>query len=72
MLRSGIYLDSMSPHIVSLKRGRKITQWAKDKGLANKKHLFVRPHPFINRIYLKHKRKLKPYVLNEIKKERLR
>ena len=54
MAQHGIYLDSMRPHWVSLKRGREITQWAKDRGLG---HLvggaiIVRPHPFIKRAFI--------------------
>jgi hypothetical protein len=43
----GVWLDSMIPHHVSLKPGRKISQWARARGIkANV--LFVRPHPFID------------------------
>ncbi len=70
MLRYGIALDRMPPHYVSLKRGRKITQWAKDKGFTGRS-IFVKPHPFIDRIYSKHRPKLRKYVFNEIQKSRL-
>ena len=42
----GIHLDRMSPHFVSLKKGRLITQWARQKGI-NGKAIFVRPHPYV-------------------------
>ncbi len=42
----GKFLDSMRPHWVSLKRGRLITKWAKDKGITAGS-IFVRPHPFV-------------------------
>lgn len=42
----GIYLDRMRPHWVSLKRGRLITQWARDKGI-RARGVYVKPHPFI-------------------------
>lgn len=48
----GIYLDQMAPHFVSLKRGRLISQWAKDKGI-KAKAIKVRPHPFIDSGYRK-------------------
>ena len=48
MPQYGIYLDSMIPHFVSLKRGRKITKWARSKGI-KASSLFVKPHPFIDR-----------------------
>jgi len=43
----GVALDAMPPHYVSLKRGRKITQWAKEKGFDTKrtKAIYVKaPH----------------------------
>jgi len=42
----GIYQDRMKPHTVALKRGRKITKWAREKGF-NTKHVYVKPTPFI-------------------------
>lgn len=54
MNKEGVYLDRMKPHYVSLKRGRLITQWAKEKGnptvqaaAAYGGAILVRPHPFI-------------------------
>lgn len=50
----GVYVDSMRPHFVKLKKGRLISQWARTKGnldvrvaAAEEKSIFVRPHPFI-------------------------
>jgi hypothetical protein len=57
MPQEGVWLDSMRPHWVWLKRGRLITQWAKDRGVKGKfayfnnapqRLVFVRPHPFID------------------------
>ncbi len=42
----GIYLDRMAPHWVSLKRGRLITQWAKERGIVGKS-IKVHAHPFV-------------------------
>ncbi len=62
MAKHGIYLDSMSPHWVALKRGREITRWALDRGLAiplkfgsalttiypvGLRKIWVKPHLFI-------------------------
>ncbi len=47
MPRYGVALDSMRPHIVALKRGRKITKWAADHGLGAGA-IRVHPHPFID------------------------
>lgn len=47
IIRTGVMLDSMQPHFVSLKRGRLITQWARQKGIKGRS-IFVRPHPFID------------------------
>jgi len=59
----GVALDRMRTHWVSLKRGRKITQWAKDnlnleaRVLYPGKAIRVRAHPFIERpIYLVNRR----------------
>jgi len=42
-----VALDQMKPHFVSLKRGRSITRWAKDKLGYNPGKIIVRPHPWI-------------------------
>ena len=42
----GIYLDRMAPHWVSLKRGRLITQWAKQRGIVGKA-IKVHAHPCV-------------------------
>lgn len=50
----GFALDHMIPHFISLRRGRKITRWAADKGLVESPwtrkggSIFVRPHPWID------------------------
>ncbi len=46
----GIYLDRMITHWVSLKRGRVITEWAKQRGI-QAKSIQVHPHPFIDAGY---------------------
>ena len=66
MAQHGIYVDSMRPHWVALKRGREITRWALDRGLAvptkfggamatiypvGLRKIFVHPHPFIQRAF---------------------
>lgn len=45
-------LDSMSPHWVSLKRGRLITRWARDRGITAGA-IKVHPHPYIDAGYAK-------------------
>ena len=55
--KSLIMLDSMRPHYISLKRGRKITQWAKDTLYPKLGYLppaiIVRPHPWIRSANIK-------------------
>lgn len=83
MAKHGVYLDSMRPHWVSLKRGRLITQWAKDRGIianvsggygevwmypVNKRSVYVRPHPFIAHAVTRMNRKAKTIVEKEINK----
>lgn len=63
----GKYLDSMRTHWVSLKRGRLITQWAKDKGI-QAGAIKVKKHPFIDKPFLKVSKKAKSIVLKEINK----
>ena len=68
MAKHGIYLDSMRPHWVALKRGREITRWALDRGLAipmkfggamatiypvGLRKIWVKPHPFIKDAFAK-------------------
>ncbi len=67
MLQRGIALDRMNPHWVSLKRGRRITQWAKDHGI-RARSIFVKPHPYIDRIMNKHIIKLPKFIALELKK----
>ena len=50
----GAYLDNMRPHLVQLKKRRRIFRWAMKKGSADIKDIaarqgciFVRPHPFM-------------------------
>lgn len=52
----GLFLDSMTPHFVKLKRGRLIRRWAREKGephiqqIAQREgSIFVKPHPWIDR-----------------------
>lgn len=56
MAKEGFYLDDMTPHWVSLKRGRKITEWAKQEHIHPKIQAMARagtgaikvyPKPFI-------------------------
>ncbi len=42
----GIYLDRMAPHWVALKRGRLITEWARQRGIVGRA-IKVHAHPFI-------------------------
>ena len=64
MKKTGIYLDRMKPHPVWLKKGRLITQWAKEhnyKGFIMwnlskltgqiERGIWVKPHPFIDDAY---------------------
>ena len=80
MPKSLIYLDSMSPHYVSLKRGRNIANWARrnygNAQVSGRSHvikgprgglsgqMFVTPHRFVQRT-LHEKRKILP---NELRK----
>ena len=47
----GIFLDRMNPHWVSLKPGRTITQWAKDKLKKTPRAIRVKAHPYIRTGY---------------------
>ncbi len=58
-------LDSMPTHWVSLKRGRLITQWAKEKGILAGA-IKVRAHPFIQKPLMKVRRQAKRIVTKEI------
>ncbi len=60
-------LDKRSPRWVSLKRGRLITQWAKEKGI-KAKSIRVRKHPFIDRPVSKVRKKARQIVQREINK----
>lgn len=65
----GIMLDRMRPHWVSLKRGRNITKWARDKiGKPIPRAIFVRPHPWINRPVAQGLRNTNRIVTHEINK----
>lgn len=84
MPRSLVLLDAMSPHYVSLKRGRNITRWAqKNFGTATvsgKSHvrygsrggikgsLFVEPHRFVQRTLNTERNKLPNYLRKAIRK----
>jgi len=63
----GVWLDSMRPHWVSLKRGRLITQWAREKGFVGKS-IFVHPHPFINTALKKSRRNLPKELKRGVRK----
>ena len=67
MLQYGLALDRMRPHFVALKRGRKITKWAKEHGIQGK-GVFVKPHPYIDRILNKHIPKLPKFIALEVQK----
>ena len=77
MSKSGVYLDRARPHFVSFKH-KKIADWAKAYGIAydvyKKKFvssgIFVRPHPYIERIYQKALPKLLPTIMSEVDKAR--
>ena len=70
--QKGIFLDSMRPHWVALKRGRLINRWARDRGLTQaaiaQKSIFVRPHPFIDAGLRRARHKLKPILQRRLKK----
>ena len=82
--QEGIYLDSMRPHWVALKKGRKITEWAQTKGFALSRgrgggadvtiypfatrSLFVRPHPFIERTQNEEIPKIDQFIKRELDK----
>jgi hypothetical protein len=75
MSRHGVYLDSMRSHWVALKRGREITRWALDRGIAIPRgrgyrpvatiypvgltKVYVRKHPFIHDAFIKTVKKVK-------------
>ncbi len=63
----GPMLDTMATHAVALKRGRLITQWAKDKGITAR-FITVRKHPFIDKPFLKSSRKTKRIIRREIRR----
>lgn len=82
--KHGIFMDRMSPHWVALKRGRDIRRWALDKGIATTAgrglrplvtiypfpttSVYVRPHPYIQRGFLKTVQQAKRTVEKEINK----
>ena len=60
MHKTGIYLDTMKPHWVKLKRGRLIRQWAMQKGnlsivraAKRQASIYVKPSPFFDDAYAK-------------------
>jgi len=74
MAKEGIYLDSMQPHYVKLKRGRLIRKWALEKGkpgvqkiAAREGSIFVKPHPFIDVALSKSLSKLSPNLRRTVK-----
>ena len=72
MSKEGLYLDRMKPHFVSLKRGRKITRWARSKGI-NAGAIYVKPHPFtvnaFRRIEARAKETVEKQINDAIKKK---
>ena len=66
-----VMLDSMKPHWVSLRRGRSITRWAKDKlgveGMPGTS-VFVRPHPWIRRGNISGAKNVRTIAENEVNK----
>lgn len=84
MPRSLVYLDSMSPHYVSLKRGRNIIKWARQNyGTATvsgrsrvitgprgglKGSIYVTPHPFVQKTLNRERNKLPNYLRKSITK----
>lgn len=64
----GIYLDSMEKHLVHIKRGRLIYDWAKEKGIKSK-FITVKPHPFITKALSRTRSEIRPMLKREIKKE---
>jgi|TARA_R100001530_G_scaffold2717_1_gene4361 hypothetical protein len=83
MSEAGFALDHMKPHWVALKKGRKITEWAVDKGLAKlgpggkgitdiypvtKKSIYVGPHPWIEAGRQKEFKKINRFINRELKK----
>jgi len=65
--KAAIGLDRMQPHWVALKRGRLITQWAKDRGVKGGA-VFVTPHPYIEAGYIKMLNRL-DIIVNRILKQ---
>ena len=63
----GTYLDSMSPHWVSLKPGRLITQWAEERGFKGKS-VFVTAHPFIDAGLRRVRKRLTPELREGVRK----
>ena len=77
----GVAVDRMRPHWVALKKGRKITQWAQEKGLEFhgksfiypfvSGSIYVRPHPFIEHSLYLVSRRIRRIVtknLNQIRR----
>ncbi|KKM53677.1 hypothetical protein LCGC14_1554150 [marine sediment metagenome] len=82
--KHGIFMDRMRPHWVALKRGRDIRKWALEKGIATTagagarprvliysfptSSVYVRPHPYIQKGFLKTVSQTKRTVEKEINK----
>lgn len=80
MLKYGEYLDRMRPHVVWLKRGRKITKWAKHRNVKGfvmrdlssktgktEKGIQVKPHPFTVNSFRRINAKAKEIVERQVK-----
>ena len=73
-------MDRQKPHFVPLRKGSKIARWAKEHGVLFdpikdsfvSSSIFVRPHPFIDRILNKHIKKLVKRVNQEVEKKVVR
>ena len=78
MVRYGVMLDRMTPHFVSLKPGRLITQWAKDPNKMNItprtvkpfQAIRVKPHPFISAGYRIARPKLKTIIKQNLRRNK--
>ena len=73
MSQDGLNLDSMKTHWVSLKKGRRITQWAIKRKLKDKtgrlpRAIQVRAHPFIDVAFTRTKKRINTQLKNGLKK----
>ena len=69
MKRYGIALDSMRPHFVSLYPGRRITNWVQRNFEAEDivgGSIYVRPHPWIDKAFIRAVHNINPILNMEI------